>query len=793
MRLENKRFSVHFTKEGRPDRLFVKGDASGMNWLIDGDYLHERGYRDEDKLTGLFSAAVGGQAFGNEGMNPELLLDESKLEATFRFSSFQVGYTYVLADNGDFVWDIQLRNTSQETLEVERFSVWLSLAYVMFKDTDVSRNMEHSCAIFPSLSDDFSKLAAVKRDNRGPNLGIYATRGRTASVGSFCRYTNDFLLQVSPSLDGVIYHSLELIDSTANERADNWIYAGLGSNGTIEQGQTLHWQYVFRPFTTDVEFKQQAVELGHPIVDYSPVLTAGGTFTARVDLPENRQLKSAWIDQSTAEGIVRTEVGGQWPCDAAGRLQLQLVMAKPGECKLGLELDNGQIDFAVFNVLEPVRTIIEERVKYLCEDAFNQEATAFEPQSNQGESLGKLCLVLTKNLIAAADLAQIRIAEQSAVQYVKPKWFANGDFTKPVKLYGGFYRIFDFDYIGHIFYLLSRFKESELALHSPRTYLQWAAEIMIMRFSEEMHDDDREKKETKLTGVFTLYIQDLIDALHAEEAMVEQYDRLSALWTAFGQHLKQESPQYKGVVTEHYYDNAGFGPTCEALCLSGHLREASQYGELILANIGRSNDYRAQNPDRWWEALAYMLHSLWGGLVSNSARVAYEHLHDPEYLKAAYRSMMPLFYCYDWHAVSTKTRLARGEAASTYCVTSPNWNKLSLSHNRFGQSAFLEDGAVFANATGDDWDMGEELVAYLNGFGTKTYLYYEGDEIKCMNGHVEKQEDRYVITSYAAYPREYYFYEEQLSFKTEGRDEAPRVVLQNNQFRVESFLVLNEG
>ena len=91
----------------------------------------------------------------------------------------------------------------------------------------------------------------------------------------------------------------------------------------------------------------------------------------------------------------------------------------------------------------------------------------------------------------------------------------------------------------------------------------------------------------------------------------------------------------------------------------------------------------------------------------------------------------------------------------------------------------LGDGAVFAGATGDDWDMGEELAAYLDGFGTKTYLYYELGEIRCVNGKIERDGSRYLITSYTAFPREYCFYEENLIFKSSESVDVPRIALRH--------------
>jgi hypothetical protein len=250
----------------------------------------------------------------------------------------------------------------------------------------------------------------------------------------------------------------------------------------------------------------------------------------------------------------------------------------------------------------------------------------------------------------------------------------------------------------------------------------------------------------------------------------------------------KETEGYRGAITEHYYDNAGFGPTCEALCRIGLNEAAEAYGQLILANIGFSNDYRAQNPDRWWEALSYMIHSLWGGLVAASARVAYEHLHNPEYLEAAYRATMAVFNCYDWHVRSTPRRLQPGEAASTFSVAAPNLNQPSLSRNRFGQSVFRNTNdplfkELFANATGDDWDMGEELTAYLLGFGTTTYLYRDNyGQLRCINGHVTKMDGSWIVSSYAAYPQNYLFLEDCLVFKAERGNMVPQIQLKEGKF-----------
>ena len=146
----------------------------------------------------------------------------------------------------------------------------------------------------------------------------------------------------------------------------------------------------------------------------------------------------------------------------------------------------------------------------------------------------------------------------------------------------------------------------------------------------------------------------------------------------------------------------------------------------LLANIGYSNDFRAQNPDRWWEALTYMIHSLWGGITAASAYKVFEKLKDTRYLEASYRATAGILYCYDTHSTATSP-LAKGMAASTYAVAGPHINRPDLSRDRFGQSTFYRDGGIFAklfdnDSQTPDWDMGEELVAYLENFGDKAFI-----------------------------------------------------------------------
>lgn len=788
MLLRNKTFSIAIDAAGYVDKLLINDDPEQMNWVVDRTYIDSVGYQDKDKLFGMFELKTAGNVYSSTSVTPAIQQEADRMVVTYPFESFAVEQIFSTKHEDALTWGIRLVNGSDAPLVVDSFYVWMSLAYVMFKDTNVQRNISQSCALFPSISEDYTKFAGMRRSNIGPHLGVYGTQGRTYSLGAYCRYENLFLEQVSPSLDGILYHSLILAGqgmyAEEQKPAQSWIYPDIYTSVVeVEPQGASEWSYTMLPFDNAEQFQSNGGKLSHPIVSYEPMVIAGGVFEAKVQLPTGRRIRAVELERAASRSNVMEHV--QSLGDSCYRIGFTIT--DPGEAKLRILLDDGTADFVVFNVSEPIADILEARADYLCTHSYDEKGASgrphvFLPESNQGESLGKLSFVLLKNLIADRNLSQVHKVERSAALYVRNKWFEDGDFRRPVKLYGGFYRIFDFDYIGHVFYLLSRYQDNELQLNTADTYLRWAAELMIVRFDDRLHEDSREKKETKLTGTFTHFMKDLMDVLRGRPDFKALYDELSVLWDAFFLQLREQSGTYRGAITEHFYDNAGFGPTCEALCLAEASTEASRYGELILANIGYSNDYRAQNPDRWWEALAYMAHSLWGGMVSYSSLVAYEHLKNPAYLEAAYRSAVPIFLCYDWNVESTAKRITRGEAASTYCVPNPNMNKPRISHNRFGQSVFMEDNPeLFAGATGDDWDMGEELAVYLMGFGTKTFLYMDGEELKCVNGHVSVQDGRTVVTSYAAYPKAYYFFEKGESLLAAEGECIPSIIIENGR------------
>ncbi|CAH1223552.1 hypothetical protein PAECIP111892_05324 [Paenibacillus auburnensis] len=796
--LRNDTFEVYLSSRGTVESLFMADDPARMNWVIDSKYEQEAGYANEDKHFGQWHAVVDDEQIESANLKPDIQVVDDMATVTFAHDKLKVQYEYLLNNSGEWKWKIRCSNPSAQAVRINGFHSWFSLAYIMFRDHDVLRNIKHSCAVFPHLGGDFSKFAAVRRSNEAPHLAIYSTGERVAAFGTYCSYVNRFLEQVSPSLDGMLYHRLSFVEdgSSLEHSADSdWIY-GDYAPVTLEPSEEREWSFIFTTFKDQEDFYQKAKEYGHPHWNYSFVTTTEGKFIAEVEMPEQEALQSVKMYSVTDEmGTVKeTDITNEFKIRSEAkskRLRAVLPLKSAGEIKLVAELNNGKCDVLVGNVLEPVHKILEERAEWLCNNSFNTASVtrpySVLPLSNQGESLGKLSFILMKNLLSPPVPAQVRKVELSAYFDLRQHWFENGDFMLPKPLYGSFYRIYDFDYIGHVYYLLSKFDKSYLYNGSPEMYLTWAAQVMCMRLDPACHRNKREKEESKLVGVFILYIADLLEDLN-KRALTYWYNKLNQLWLELVRGLQQGAQGYQGAVTEHFYDNAGFGLTFEALCLAGLTAEAEIYAPLMIANIGYSNDYRANAPDRWWEALSFMTHSLWGGLVAGAARSSYEVIGDTRLLEAGYRATMAMFNCYDWNVYSTTRRLKPGEAASTYSIAAPNLNMPELSRNRFGQSIFKKSSdplfsSLFSNIEGDDWDMGEELVAYLLGFGSTTYLYTDSEgELRCVNGLIEPAERGWEITSYAAYPARYVMLEKGLSFVSTTGENVKSVLFIDGKF-----------
>lgn len=756
-------FSLRHNEHGALTRLVLNNDPVKMNWVIDPAYLTRCDYSHDDKLFGEFDIEFQGRKIRSIDISNEIIADDNSLEIRYNLNEIMVCILFKQEQKG-LQFSVMLENMTGELITIEHFSVWASLAYIMFRDMDVHRNASQSAAIFPSVSQNYTRIAAVRRDNRGPHLGMFQSSGETQSIGTFNEFTNLFFENISPSLDGLLFHKLMLADRPFRNKdtVADWIYPV--NPLELSPRRHVYWSWLIAPFKDADDYTQAARRAGHPHLTYRPMVQLGSEQRLVIQAPETNPVVSARDNYCVAGYVAGDDITGLLLDDV-----LSFIPTSPGEHKLTVTFADGTEDSVIFNVMTGLKDIIHHRLEYLSSVAYSGEKAkvpfSFTPLSVQGESLGKLNFILQAILAedsASAQAEKIHQVEKSAVYYVRQKWFVDGDFSNPRRLYEDkFYRVLDFDYISHLFWLLSRCPHEVLQLETPETYLGWAADVLNLRCNPDLHTDPRGKAEVEMLGAAFLYVNELLDGLR-QNGMTEKYRVISKVWEETINKLADNSASLRAAITEHYFDNAGFGPAAAVLTLSGKRLAAARYADLLEANIGFSNDFRSQNPDRWWEALSYMTHTLWGGIPAAAALVCGVELNRPTLVEAAYRAMAAIFYLYDWNATATQRKLCKGEAASTYSVAGPNLNRPDLSRNRFGQSIFATDGGIFARTfkdgyTGeDDWDCGEELVAWLQGFGQTTYVYQDKHGLHAVNGEITVQADgSYRIKSYAPYIRQY--------------------------------------
>lgn len=758
MYLRNNKLSLKIREDGIIDELKIIDDKHDMNWVITENYLNDVGFFSQDKLFGNFEVKAEDKIYNSKNCRPIIDLIDKKCIVTYKFNLLNVVISYDLNHESRLIWNIKIYNKMNAPLKIQEFCIWSSFSYLMFRDHDVNKNIFHSAAVFPSISPNYSKIALMRRTVEECSLGLYQLKGETLSVGSYCDFQNKFFEDISPSLDGLVYYNM-ILSSKEDERNNNWLYPL--KQVTVPDNTPLEWEYAVLPISDQEDFYKKASELGHPIFEYPDTTLLGQEFNLKYLGSKNIRLIT--IQRNSSEIIDKEQIYSN-----EGQ-EYSLLFSEPGEHKILIQFDDGTIDQLIINVLIDIKKMIENRVDYLCNVSYKKNygeyTHIFTPESNQGESLGKLGLILKKNLIDKPDISQIEKVEKSIHDYVLKKWFIDSNLSSPRNLYGEFYRVMDYEYLGHVLYLLSKVPDEYLKLENSKTYLEWSAKVIELRINPEMHSNFRAKEESEMLGVFFLYIDDVLRDLAKVDQL--QYEKLSLMWQNNLLKILEEKGNYSAAVTEHYFDNAGFGPAAASLANAGYRDESLSYANLLLANIGFSNDFRMQNPDRWWESLSYMIHALWGGISAAASLDVYHNLKDPRFLEASYRAFMGVLYCYDSNATST-TFLKEGEAASTFSCAYPHMNRPDLAHKRFGQDTFAKDGGIFSqifsedNTQTSDWDMGEELIAYLDRFGQDAYCYYDSSRnLKLVNCSFVKEKDVVVIKNNAPYPRFIYLLKEE--------------------------------
>jgi hypothetical protein len=756
--IRNKKVVLSFDpKRGLITRLEFLDDADGMNWLISPAILESYGFSDSI-----------GCLLGKSHIEFNHVIDTGELEPSeinqrddsicFKYNLDGLMVTHLFTIGENFLdWSFSIKNTGKADLEIEKMYHWLPLAYIMHKD--IQENVNHSCSMVPSIAGNHSHIICRKRRSKGDALYISNRTGKMKSVGSLCRYTNLFFEKTAPSLNGlVLYNVVNAYKNSAIESDPlfDWQYREMYQSITIEPGAQFDDGYAIRYDPTPDE-KKALQSSGCAVVDYEPVLQFG--HSSHIEVHYASPVRSCVIYGIDDTGLVLEH---ELPLPERGNRISLPAQNRAGEKKLELEFQDGTRTFVIFAVYESVRDIIvsfcnREVTSKFIDDVNSKYYCAYESVSPQGESCAKGSFILLKNLLTRQDSEEIRQVERNAVNYLKKNWL-NDDFTAVKKYPGGFARIFDLDYLIMEFYYLSLCETRHLALNSADTYLEWSCKIALYRFSETPDKLPRENAETHAASMIPWIQLQMFKRLE-EKGFINEAHSLQKQWKANIEEQCAKIANLSFIVTEHYFDNAGIACTAETLVRSGKIEEGVQAAELLLSNVASSSDYRNFAPDRWWEALACMYHNLWAVLSAKAMLTVYEYSLDNRFLLAAYKAMMPMFYNYDWNARSAPGKLIRGEGVSAYCITSPNLNNEYCSRNRFGQSVFKGEFFEKLELSGDDWDLGVDLIAYLSTFGQFAYITRIADENRCVNGSLHMQNGQMTVESFAAFPAGYFIEE----------------------------------
>ena len=744
------------TQSGAVTRLTFNNDPDGMNWLIAPESLRRYGYTDSDHCLLGKSVLCTTNDFDTGSLKPtSYLTDETSVTFFYELAELTVQHTFALKHD-KLCWQINVTNHTAEDVIINTLYHWMPVAYIMHENID--ENYAHSCAMVPSIAENHSYVICKKRNGEGPNLLITNPGNNMKSIGSLCKYKNLFFEKSAPSLSGLIQYCVVNAypkNSDIHDPCTDWVYQDMYHPLVLHAGECFQDRYQF--FTcADGQEDAQLLQAGIARVDYPPVMLCGQP--THITLRYISPITSYCVYMANQNGMVK-ETTHAVSDDEEGAAFIVGPFAEPGERKLQIWFKDGTSTFVVFAVYESMAAMTESFCEGIFKHRFIDDPTSpdycgYQSISRQGESCAKGALLLLKNLITPPVIEEVRQAERNSALYLRTRWL-DENFIAKKQYPGGFARIFDLDYLIMEFYLLSLFEDSQLALNTADTYLIWAYRVATYRMEVTPDKLPREAVETKMASMISWLLIEMIDQLR-KRGYTSHADHLDTLWHMHCEDLLIKIQNRTFVETEHYFDNAGISMTAEALLNAGETTAGLTAAKLLLPNVASTNDYRNYAPDRWWEALACMYHNLWAVLSAKAMLSAYDKSHDNRYLFSAYRSMMPMFFNYDWNVYSTQKRLHKGEGVSAYCLTNPNLNCAYASRNRFGQSIFKDDFFADMDIVGDDWDLGADMIVYLYTFGQKAYVTTVEGKLRCVNGELAGNLEQMRIASFAAYPGQYY-------------------------------------
>ncbi len=772
--LENNNYKLIANSDtGMIEGLYNKNDLDGGNFLISTEALEYDGFNEQKyRLLGSTLFELKGDDMGEYEETGKLPIYQQKIDndqITFikKASGLEFSYQYNLLDDG-LKWTASVKNVSKNDITFTKLAHWIPIAYIY--GTRVEKNLTDSWSMVPSLDVSTPFMVCKKRNGKGPDYIVRNISGGMKSVGSACSYENLFFKQTSPSLSGIVLYNAALCWNPleGDNQLTDWQYKDLYKEITLIPGQELREDFEIRSFEVGM-LKDKLLSLGTNFIDFPPYTLVGEKAKLRIYGGKPIKYTSYYVPSTRDKVDIEAEVKEfdiekkETNNNIVTKLNIGPFM-EAGERKLVIEFEDGQIYSLVFPVYSSLKDYIEAISNYIYTYSFISDTedpnySGYRSVSPQGESCAKGSFLLIKNSLSSKpNRDEIKQVELNTTNHILPNWFDEN--LNPKRKYGSgsdkFVRMYDIEYIILQFYLLGTFSDDLLSLNKSSYYIQMAAKLLRYRIEKTPDKNERELEETGLAMTCHWDMDDLIKR-YSDLGFKEEAEEIKHLLDIYIDKQKDIVYSGKSMITEICFDNAGVAMSTQTL-LSLHENEAGlEAAKLLKPNVAYSNDYRCFAPDRWWEAQAPMYHNLWAANVAKAMIQAYEAGGDEDYLILSYRSMMPLFYNYDWTIRSARRTLKAGEGVSTYCITAPNLNHEPCSHNRFGQQIFEHDDFINSlNLQGDDWDNGVDLVIYLQSFGQKCYVEGTKDKPYAVGGQVESIMNGYLIHSYSAYPSSYH-------------------------------------
>ncbi|WP_279404045.1 hypothetical protein [Secundilactobacillus kimchicus] len=194
----------------------------------------------------------------------------------------------------------------------------------------------------------------------------------------------------------MLFHQLILAGGypADNGPKHDWIYPQTVLN--LAAGETRQWAFNACLFNDQADFYQTGATFGHPEIHFAPMVSNAAQQLS-LDAESAQKVASICDVTMTAAGLKKRELKSLLT-DTTVTYQRRRGRT-PSHC----DLRRWHSGHAGLQLSASIRRLLQDRVDYVSQHSYSgatgQHPYAFEPVSNQGESLGKMTFVLQACLL----------------------------------------------------------------------------------------------------------------------------------------------------------------------------------------------------------------------------------------------------------------------------------------------------------------------------------------------------------------------------------------------------------